>query len=276
MKQLFTLFIAILLYGTIAAQTVTVNGGCISAPVTLTLGGDPLAPDAYVGVGTVNTTDDGPVTVDISIIWSSVDNEWLLQYDGQAYFSSPANTSIPPGTASTVFSWQTAADAPCAAPAPLSVTGSVALWVSFGAIDAYVKGNSLHVNWTTEKEVNNDHFEVEASTDGENFTTVGNVNSKAENGNSDVILNYEWTASANLGLAVLPYIAFVLMLLLFVRRKKTLLLASVAICFIAFAQVSCKKDKDTITNAENYYIRIAQVDKDGTKTYSKVVRVKGD
>ncbi|MCH5715927.1 hypothetical protein [Niabella hibiscisoli] len=276
MKKIYTLFLTILLYSTVAAQTITVNGGCISAPVTLTLGANPEVPEAYVGMGTINTTDDGPVSAEIAILWDNETNSWDLMYDGQPYFTSTANTSVPPGTASTVFSWQTAAAAPCASPAALSVTGNVALWVTFGTIDAYVKGNNLHVNWTTEKEVNNDHFEIEASTDGENFTTVGNVKSQAENGNSDITLNYEWTASSNLHLGVFPYIAVVLILLLLVRRRKTIWLASAVIGLIAVTQLSCKKDKDAVSGTENYYIRIAQIDKDGTKTYSKVVRVNGE
>lgn len=274
MKKLYALFLAVIIYGTITAQTITVNGGCIAGPVTLTQG--PTLIDGkpyYIGSGTVA----GLPNIQIAIEWSNRDNLWLLTFDGGGvYFTSTANTSRPPGTASTVFSWQTAEAAPCASPAPLSVTGNVALWVTFGSIDAYIKENSLHVNWTTEKEVNNDHFEIEASADGQQFVTIGTLKSKADNGNSDITLNYEWTGNAGLKLAILPYLAFLLILLLFVRRKKAVLMAAVAVSFIAFTQISCKKDKDSITNAENYYIRIAQIDKDGSKTYSKVVRVKGE
>lgn len=275
MKSLFTLIVALLFYGAIYAQTITVNGACIAGPVTLTLGTDPEVGDGkpyYEGVGTVAGNPDIP----IAIAWDNSTNSWYFMFDGQPYFSSTANTTQPPGTASTVFSWQTEETAPCASPAPLSVTGDVALWVTFGSIDAYIKGNNLHVNWTTEKEVNNGHFEIEASTDGEQFITIGDLKSKAENGNSDVTLSYEWTGKAGISLSALPYLALVLILLLLVRRKKTILLTTVAISFIAFVQISCNKDKDSITEAENYYIRIAQIDKDGTKTYSKVVRVNGE
>ncbi len=274
MKNLYALVIAVLFYGTIAAQTVTVNGACIAGPVVLTEGSGTIdGKPYYTGVGTV----DGNPGIDIAIRWVAAENLWYFTLDGGfVLFTSPAATTQPPGTASSVFSWQAEEEAPCASPAPLSVIGDVALWVTFGSIDAYTKGNNLHVNWTTEKEVNNDHFEIEASTDGTQFTTIGKLQSKAENGNSDVTLNYEWAGNAGMSLSILPYFVFVVILLLFVRRKKTMLLATVAISFIAFAQMSCKKDKDSISDAENYYIRIAQVDKDGGKTYSKVVRVKGD
>ncbi|MGE9311484.1 hypothetical protein ACLOAU_07555 [Niabella sp. CJ426] len=276
MKNLYALIIALLLYGAINAQTITVNGACIAGPVTLTQGTNPALIDGkpyYVGTGTVA----GNTGVQIAIEWDNTENLWLFTLDGgYVMFTSSAATQQPPGTASTVFDWDPLEAAPCASPAPLSVTGNVALWVTFGTIDAHIKGSNLHVNWTTEKEVNNDHFEIEGSTDGEQFVTIGTLKSKAENGNSDITLNYEWTGSAGMSLSVLPYLAFVLILLLFVCRKKTMVLATVAISFVAFIQVSCKKDKDSIANSENYYIRIAQIDKDGTKTYSKVVRVNGE
>lgn len=269
MKRFLLLISTVWFYHALFAQSIQVSGVCIAAPVTLTQTGQENGKPLYQGVGTVN----GNTGVGIAIFWSSVENLWFLAYSGQPYFSSPANTSVPPGTASTTFSWSTVAGQTCTGASPLSVTGNVALWVTFGSIDAHVKGNNLHVNWTTEKEVNNDHFEIEASTDGEQFATIGTLKSKAENGNSDITLNYEWTGNAGMSLSVLTYLAFVLLSLLLVRRKKTIVLATIAISFTAFVQISCKKDKDSITNAENYFIRIAQIDKDGTKTYSKVVRV---
>ncbi len=273
MKTIYAFILALLLSHTISAQTIEVNGACIAGPVVLTQGTNPEIGNGkpyYTGSGTVEGNPD----IDIAVAWNSELNEWHLTLDGGfVLFSSDANTQEPPGTASTVFSWQAVEPAPCSSPAPLSVTGNVALWVTFGSIDAYTKGNNLHVNWTTEKEVNNDHFEIEASTDGEQFVAIGKIQSKAENGNSDVGLSYEWTGKAGMSLSMLPYLAIVLILLLFVRRKKAWLLTSVAISFIAFSQISCKKDKNSITDAEDYYIRIAQIDKDGTKTYSKIVRV---
>lgn len=272
MKRFLLLTLTLLFYNVLFAQNVQVSGVCIAAPATLaqtgTLNGKPI----YEGIGTIS----GNTGVPIAVFWDSSESLWFLAYNGQPYFSSPANTSVPPGTASTTFSWSAVAGQPCTGATPLSVTGNVALWVTFGSIDAYVKENNLHVNWTTEKEVNNDHFEIEASTDGEQFVTIGNVQSKAESGNSDITLSYEWIGKAGMSLSMLPYLAFILILLLLVHRKKTVLIATVAISFIAFSQISCKKDKDSITNAENYFIRIAQIDKDGTTTYSKVVRVNGE
>ncbi|MCH5690235.1 hypothetical protein LWM68_42020 [Niabella sp. W65] len=238
MKKIYALFLAVLIYGTITAQTITVNGGCIAGPVTLTQG--PALIDGkpyYIGSGTVA----GVPNIQIAIQWSNRDNLWLFTFDGGGvYFTSTANTSRPPGTASTVFSWQTADPAP-AHPRPLKRYGQCSPLGNLRQHRCLCKRNNLHVNWTTEKEVNNDHFEIEASADGEQFITIGNLKSKAENGNSDITLNYEWAGNASLNLAVLPYLAFVLILLLFVRRKKAMLMATVAVSFIAFTQISCKK-----------------------------------
>ncbi|MCH5720376.1 hypothetical protein [Niabella hibiscisoli] len=68
--------------------------------------------------------------------------------------------------------------------------------VSFGAITAKIIGGQLTVNWSTLKETNNDRFEIEASVDGENFTTIGTVDSKATNGNSDRDLEYQFERNA--------------------------------------------------------------------------------
>ncbi|HTG55568.1 MAG TPA: hypothetical protein VL943_04845, partial [Niabella sp.] len=70
MKSLLTLIIALLFYGAIYAQTITVNGACIAGPVTLTLGTDPEVGDGkpyYEGVGTVA----GNSGVQIAIEWDS-------------------------------------------------------------------------------------------------------------------------------------------------------------------------------------------------------------
>ncbi len=284
MKNLLSVLLLLLFCGAAIGQSITLSGGCISTPVTLTQVTNPALRNGkvhYKGTAVINIIPDGPVSLPVEVYWlGDNDNVWVITYEHQAFYESSADTPRPPGSASTNFSWIASEPSLCGAagaPANLSVTGpDVVLWVSFGTIDTYIKNNTLHVNWTTEKEVNNDHFEIEASTDGQQFVTIGTIKSKAENGNSDVVLNYEWTANGDLRLEMLPLIAVVLVLLLFVRRKKAIWVASVVIGLTAVTHLSCKKDKDTVSDAENYYIRIAQIDKDGTKTYSKVVRVNGE
>lgn len=47
--------------------------------------------------------------------------------------------------------------------------------------------------WATATETNNKGFELQRSADGANFSTIGTINSKAENGNSTSALNYSFT-----------------------------------------------------------------------------------
>ena len=56
--------------------------------------------------------------------------------------------------------------------------------------DAIKKGNTVLVDWSTVSELSNDHFDIERSTDGVNFTKIGTV---AGAGNSSVIQNYSFT-----------------------------------------------------------------------------------
>jgi len=50
--------------------------------------------------------------------------------------------------------------------------------------------NCIELEWTTQSESNNDYFEIERSTDGVNFVTIGFVQGA---GNSDQPLNYQFT-----------------------------------------------------------------------------------
>ncbi len=61
------------------------------------------------------------------------------------------------------------------------------------------KANEVSVNlkWATASEQNSDHFDVMFSSDGKTFTKVGTVTSKAINGNSASISNYEFTHVIN-------------------------------------------------------------------------------
>jgi uncharacterized repeat protein (TIGR01451 family) len=58
--------------------------------------------------------------------------------------------------------------------------------LSFTAIKS---GSNAQLNWTTTNEVDNDHFEVERSLDGVNFTEVGTV---AGNGSTSLLHNYQY------------------------------------------------------------------------------------
>jgi parallel beta-helix repeat protein len=70
-----------------------------------------------------------------------------------------------------------------------TVTTSI-LPVQFLSFDAALKGEKVLVSWTTAQERNASHFEVEKSTDGTNFKTIGRV---AAAGNSSRKIDYSFT-----------------------------------------------------------------------------------
>ena len=66
---------------------------------------------------------------------------------------------------------------------------SIVLPVTFGAFAAQKQGCEAILNWTTLMEHNNDHFVVERSTDGRNFSSIGNI---AAAGNSSAAQTYTY------------------------------------------------------------------------------------
>jgi hypothetical protein len=51
---------------------------------------------------------------------------------------------------------------------------------------------SNSISWTTAQENNNAYFSIQKSTDGKSFQDIARINSKGENGNSSVELNYNF------------------------------------------------------------------------------------
>lgn len=145
--------------------------------------------------------------------------------------------------------------------------------VTFGDISAVIKGGVLYINFSTLTETNNDHFIIEASSDGKNFKETGTVLSTAKDGNSDVPVHYTFSFNTNnLGIAGMAGFGLFALLCFAARRNRGLFAVAAFICAAVF--VSCNKTGEELNtgSGENIYIRIAQVDKDGTKTYSKVVK----
>ncbi len=151
--------------------------------------------------------------------------------------------------------------------------GSISLPVNFGTVAAVQKEETLTVKWNTLKETNNAYFEVQASKDGNIFKTIKTVLSK--NGNSDIMQDYEVRITASdmnflLGIPVL-----VGLLCLSASRKKRMLFCIAALIVLATNFIGCSKQGNILDikgDFEKTFIRIAQVDIDGTKTYSKTVQ----
>lgn len=265
MKKIYLLFAALVTFLALPAQTVQVSGGCVESPATLAPAGTVNGKPAYSGTGTVA----GHAGTVINMYWlGAPDNVWVLDYDGQPYFSCPKDTPLPPGTNS--FSWTAVTPAPCPAPAGLKVSGDVALWVAFGAISADLKKNVLSIHWESLTEVDNDHFEIEASKDGTTFAVIATVATKAGNGNSNTSIGYDWSSGSMVSLAALTCIALAMLLLICSKRSRVVW---TGLCLLLLTTLSCTKTRDIDAKDKPQYIRIAHVAKDGVRLYSRIVKI---
>ena len=163
------------------------------------------------------------------------------------------------------------------------VSGQAVLPVTFGDVSAVYQNGMLSLNWSTISETNNKEFIVEGSVDGKTWTKLGRVASKASAGNSDTPIQYDFSKSvqeliALSGFSLLSMILVVgLALLMFpaIKRKSALMLTPVLAIAMTLTLFACSKSDSSPVVGEKpvTYIRIAQVDKDGTTSYSKVVKV---
>ncbi len=64
-----------------------------------------------------------------------------------------------------------------------SLLNVIPLSAKYAEFKALATERSVLLNWTTEQELNNSHFEVERSFDGKTFTNIGIVLDGFENGN---------------------------------------------------------------------------------------------
>ncbi|MCD2426170.1 hypothetical protein LQ567_25520 [Niabella pedocola] len=155
-------------------------------------------------------------------------------------------------------------------------SADIALPVQFGTISATIANQQLLVKWTTETESNNDHFDIEVSADGTSFKKVASVASKAAAGHSATPLEYEYrSAQAETALAL----AFGMLCctgFLSKRKRWHYLPAVLILLAVAILSGCSKKHLEIAPTIPNQYLRIAQVDKDGIKTYSKVVKITGE
>ncbi|MGE9313466.1 FG-GAP-like repeat-containing protein [Niabella sp. CJ426] len=161
---------------------------------------------------------------------------------------------------------------PASSPDFLSFTTSAALPVTFGNLAAVIHNGVLSIDFTTLAESSNDHFDIEASTDGESFAVIGTINSKAEKGNSSIAISYSFIKDIPGSLLNISFMILLLSTLQLKSRRKRLPSSISLIILIAFAFTGCnKQNKDLVNTKDKIYIRIAQVDKDGSKSYSKII-----
>ncbi|MCB0481145.1 MAG: hypothetical protein KDC83_06910 [Flavobacteriales bacterium] len=111
--------------------------------------------------------------------WNSVNSEW----ESLGNAGTTGNTS-----AGTITSNPTSSFSPFVLG---SSTSNNPLVVEFLSIEASQVEKGIRVEWATASESSNDYFEVQKRTDGTSgFKTIGTIDSKAENGNSNSVLQY--------------------------------------------------------------------------------------
>ncbi|MGC4232148.1 MAG: hypothetical protein QM594_04150 [Niabella sp.] len=151
---------------------------------------------------------------------------------------------------------------------------STILPVVYGSIFAKIANGSLEVNWSTFTETNNDHFEIEVSTDGQHFVNIGTVNTKAVDGNSDKTIYYSFTKTVDVPVAVMGISLLSLaVVLLLVNRKNRLLFLLMMVMGIGLSFASCSKNGEQVdvSGEGKLFVRIVQVDKDGTKSVTDAI-----
>ncbi|MCD2426172.1 hypothetical protein LQ567_25530 [Niabella pedocola] len=152
----------------------------------------------------------------------------------------------------------------------------IALPVQFGNISASINNQRLLVQWTTETETNNDHFDIEVSGDGTHFKKIAAVASKAPGGNATSPLQYEYETGRT-GMTLAMGLGLFLAAGLFVKCKRNYGYPLVVFLLaVAFTTGCNKKDLSLEPINPISYLRIGQIDKDGTKAYSKVIHVTQD
>ncbi|MCH5715053.1 hypothetical protein [Niabella hibiscisoli] len=175
-----------------------------------------------------------------------------------------------------LYGWGASAASGTASVSDFSFTGTVEtspLPVTFGTLEAVKAGNVININWSTQQETNNDHFEVEASKDGSTFYTLKTVPSL--NGNSPAIQYYRTsiTTSDFAGLLSIPVVLGLLSVAGFNRRSRFYLIILTVLSAAGF--IACNKRADIVDHSdiEKIFIRIKQVDINGQFKYSNIIQV---
>jgi hypothetical protein len=145
--------------------------------------------------------------------------------------------------------------------------------VTFGNINAIIKDGQLQLNFSTLTETNNNRFEIEASKDGNNFVKIGELKTKAENGNSTAEINYSFSKEVA-GVSGLLGISMFALAIGFMKRKKLSYVFIACGLLILFAGAACNKKENPLQTEKDgkIFIRIKQIDTDGNYQYSKIVQ----
>jgi hypothetical protein len=110
----------------------------------------------------------------------------VARHDGTQWTDLAAGTA-----AQTANAWFISANVGVATFSPFVIASSLdALPVTFTSFTALKDGNAVRLGWETSSEQNSAYFDVERSTDGVTFTSIGRVNAA---GNSASLRRYSFT-----------------------------------------------------------------------------------
>lgn len=243
-----------------ATNNVIINGGTntmtcpgnISTSNLTNKNANTITGSGYIAVTGTFSSDWNPLTNSETITLNSADvgnGDDIKKNPGKAKLSN-TNPCVPPTDPNT-------------------------LPVVWGAISARISNQTLAITWFTLSENNNRQFQIEVSADGKAFHKIGDpISSKAENGNSDSEIGYSF--GQNISNSAFAATAFALLLLIpgFSKRKKwSRWIAGAAVVLFASTLYSCsRQDAVNLPEHPNVFVRITQVDKDGTIKYSPVVK----
>ncbi len=133
---------------------------------------------------------------------------------------------------------------------------STTLPVTLTALNASSVNGVAKLTWKTSAELNNSHYIVSTSSDGKKFTEVKRVDAMEEAGDYEVSFPVESALYASFGLLSLLFIP---------RQKKKYLKLLALLIGVAFL-AACAKDQFIETKDTTIYIKLEQVDLDGTTT----------
>ena len=137
---------------------------------------------------TTNISIHNGLAADMTASWPQTGNYTWSPNVGTGRSVSP----IPPNNATTNY---TVTDQFGCVTDQFSVTTTATLPVELLNYDVRLVNREVHVNWTTATETNNDHFTIERSSNGRDFSAVGTVPGA---GNSSTNLNYAYVDHAPL------------------------------------------------------------------------------
>jgi len=158
----------------------------------------------------------------------------------------------------------------------VAITYNSCLPITLNDFNASQVNGNIEVNFTTGMESNVDHFEIQASQDGANWVTVKNIASKGVDGNSLTPLTYQVDVPVASFFAIVAKAGFSLVALLLItgvavgRNKRIGMVATFALLLTV---VACTKTNTEVHYNKSAWVRLYEVDKDGTTKSFQAVQV---